>query len=253
MFQIMFQRVSLAISLHLARLCAALAGMALLMSIAGTANALSNQQTQEQQTVTGAEVQALFESGQPDAAKAAAADCQQRSDDQICAYFVARFSLLDRNTSAAKQIESLRLLRRASAANVSSADVLLGLFHAHGKIFAQGGNVEHSIEKDINQAVTLWTKAAQNCNAWAQNKLGQLYYFGTELPRDLSAAYYWISIAAAYNFPNAAKGQEVMRTKISPKLAAETELAVAQFKQVRGCGSRKPVVFDHWELELQTP
>jgi uncharacterized protein len=52
------------------------------------------------------------------------------------------------------------------------------------------------VEKDLAEAQTLFSKAAESGDAKAQSNLGALYATSSDQPRDLPKAYFWLTRSA---------------------------------------------------------
>jgi TPR repeat protein len=79
------------------------------------------------------------------------------------------------------------------------------------------------VEKDHEKALELYLKSAQSGNAGAQFGLANMYFKGEGGERDFGSAYVFFSLAAAQEYPKAAK----MREKTAKMLTAE-QLAEAK-------------------------
>jgi hypothetical protein len=171
------------------------------------------------------------------AAKEVALQCFKETKNAWCEYYAGQLTYgapgLESN-----EAEGLRLIRSAAAKNVSSAQVFIGNLHFNGM----------GVEKSAAQAVSWWERGARNCNAWAQNALARVYYDGEVIKKDLEAAYYWITLAAYYRFPNSDQGVDVVGADLSADAKKAVEARAKRFTQTSRCGDSpdKPVVHDQW-------
>lgn len=197
--------------------------------------------------LNGELVRQLDNEGQTAVAKGIALQCVEESDDKLCEYYAGMYLFMEEDAAPEEEMRGLELIRSASKAKISSADVLLGILHEHGEDLKNGAN----IPQDINQSMRLWKRAAKNCNVWAQNMLAQKYYFGEAVEKNDHKAYYWVRIAAEFGFPNAEQGKEIIGQSLTSSELESNELAVQAFLKRSQCGqsNEKPAVFEFWGME----
>lgn len=170
-------------------------------------------------------------------AKDIALQCFKETGDAWCEYYAGLLTYgapgLDSD-----ETEGLKLIKEAASRDVSSAQVFLGNLDFNGA----------NAPKSASDAIAWWTRAANNCNAWAQNALARTYYDGENAKKDLTEAYYWVSLAAHYRFPNSAKGVEVIGEELSENQKKQVIERTEKFVNSSGCGASpsKPVVHDNW-------
>jgi TPR repeat protein len=115
-------------------------------------------------------------------AKELALQCFKETGDAWCEYYAGSLTYgvegLEPN-----QAEGLRLIRSAASKEVSSAQVFIGNLHFNGA----------GVSKSASEAISWWTRGANNCNAWAQNALARVYFDGEHAKKDVVEAYYWIA------------------------------------------------------------
>ncbi len=86
------------------------------------------------------------------------------------------------------------------------------------------------INKDTNEAVRWWTRAARQGWPISQNNLGNVFSRGKIRPKDLVQAYMWASLADQNGVPTARQTLNQIQREITPDQVKEATLLVENFK-----------------------
>ncbi len=94
--------------------------------------------------------------------------------------------------------------------------------------------------KDYPEAMRWYTKAAERCDASAQNNLGSMYATGKAVPRDLVQAHKWYTLAAAHFAPDeaafrdkAVRNADTIAAKMTPEQIAEAQRLAREWQPTR--------------------
>jgi len=84
---------------------------------------------------------------------------------------------------------------------------------------------DDGVTQNYADAVNWYRKSAEQGHAKAQNSLGRMYAEGVGVTQNDLLAYMWFSLAAAQGEANAAKGRDLVESKMTPaEIAAARKL-----------------------------
>ena len=109
--------------------------------------------------------------------------------------------------------------------------------HGHAEVQHNLGYMyEHGqgVPPDYAEAGRWYLRAADHGAVRAQYNLGALYYNGQGVPQDYLQAYMWASLAVAQGDANAAKGRDLVATKMSPAQIEQAKALAAAWKPTTG-------------------
>lgn len=119
--------------------------------------------------------------------------------------------------------------RLAAEQGNASAQNNLGVMHDEGE----------GVPQDDREAVKWYRKAAEQGNASAQYNLGVMYDLGEGVPKDCVKAYAWLNLSAAKGKENAARGKDLLRSRMTAEQVAEGQkLAAELFDRIESSISR---------------
>jgi len=84
------------------------------------------------------------------------------------------------------------------------------------------------VPQDDREAVKWYRKAAEQGNASAQYNLGVMYDLGEGVPKDWVKAYAWLNLSAANGKENAARGKDLLRSRMTTEQVAEGQMLAAE-------------------------
>jgi uncharacterized protein len=99
-----------------------------------------------------------------------------------------------------------------------------------GEMYAKG---EGLAEDDV-EAMKWWRKAADRGNLDAQHNLAVSYFTGDDVPQDYVQAYLWWSLAAAHGDADAGKDRDNVAGKMTPAQIEQAKALVAAWKPTSG-------------------
>lgn len=163
-------------------------------------------------------------------AREIALQCADKASDPNCQLAAAEF-LLQGVGGKVDEKGAVRYLTASAEQGSPAAQALLGNVYHNGV----------GVKKDTSKAVAWWERSAENCNPWAQDAVAHSYFDGELVPQDLVRAFHWVSVAAHFEFPEADKGAEKLRTLLTPEQLTTAGAMTATFLEKSGCGTEKPV------------
>ena len=116
-----------------------------------------------------------------------------------------------------------QLTERAARSGNRIAMHDLGLYYAEGR----GG-----VERNLTTALSWFEKAAERGVVDSQYNLGILFGSTPEIPKDLSAAYLWFSVASTQGDQHAGNQLGTLKSQLSADQLKKAEARVASFKPV---------------------
>ena len=125
--------------------------------------------------------------------------------------------------------EAANWYRLAAGQGNAAAQNNLGVMYDEGE----------SVPQDDREAVKWYRKAAEQGNAAAQYNLGVMYDLGEGVPKDWVKAYAWLSLSAANGKENAARGKDLLRSRMTAEQVAEGQkLAAELFDRIESSQSQ---------------
>jgi len=203
-------------------------GLIALLCLSAPASAQVDLKVRE---VTHDDVVRLVAAKQYKPAREVAVQCAERTADPNCQLAAAEF-LLQGVGGKVDDRNGLRYLTASAEQGSPAAQALLGNVYHNGV----------GVKKDPAQAVAWWERSAGNCNPWAQDAVAHSYFDGELVPKDMVKAFHWVSIAAHFEYPEADKGAEKLRSLLTPEELAAAAAMTSAFLEKSGCGTDKPVV-----------
>ena len=99
-----------------------------------------------------------------------------------------------------------------------------------GEMYAKG----EGLPEDDAEAMKWWRKAADRGNLDAQHNLAVSYFTGDDVPQDYVQAYLWWSLAAAHGDVDAGKDRDNVAGKMTPAQIEQAKALVAAWKPTPG-------------------
>ena len=125
--------------------------------------------------------------------------------------------------------EAAKWYRLAAEQGNAAAQNNLGVMYDEGE----------GVPQDDREAVKWYRNAAEQGNASAQYNLGVMYDLGEGVPKDRVKAYAWLSLSAANGKENAARGKDLLRSRMTAEQVAEgQELAAELFDRIESSQSQ---------------
>ncbi len=125
--------------------------------------------------------------------------------------------------------EAAKWYRLAAVQGNAAAQNNLGVMYDEGE----------GVPQDDREAVKWYRKAAEQGNASAQYNLGVMYDLGEGVPKDCVKAYAWLNLSAAKGKENAARGKDLLRSRMTAEQVAEgRELAAELFDRIESSQSQ---------------
>ena len=131
----------------------------------------------------------------------------------------------DKQATSAVTAAELAATKKEAESGDATAQYNLGVMYQDGQ----------GVPQDDAEAVK-WTRlAADQGLAVAQENLGFIYRDGQGVAQDDVEAYAWFSVAAGDRFPNAAKGRDLIASKLTPEqLSQGQKRATELLKNISG-------------------
>lgn len=164
-------------------------------------------------------------------AREVAIQCAEKSADVNCQLHAAEF-LLAGVGGPVDAPRAAEFLKASSEQGSPAAQALLGNLYFNGV----------GVKQDRAETIKWWEKSATNCNTWAQNAVARTLFEGEHVPKDLTASFHWVSVAAHFKFPGSQDGVEAIRPLLARDQLALAEQRTAEFIKKSGCGTSKPIV-----------
>ena len=121
--------------------------------------------------------------------------------------------------------------RSAHPENQDIEKLLLAAEHGEAEAQYHLGNVYYLGEgtpQDYAEAAKWYRLAAEQGDASAQNNLGVMYELGEGVPKDYVKAYAWLNLSAANGKENAARGKDLLRSRMTAEQVAEGQKLAAE-------------------------
>lgn len=137
------------------------------------------------------------------------------------------------NAEAQYNLGNVYYLGEGAPQDFAEAAKWYGLAAEQGNASAQNNlgvmyDEGEAVPQDDREAVKWYLKAAEQGNASAQYNLGVMYELGEGVPKDWVKAYAWLSLSAANGKKNAARGKNLLRSRMTAERVAEGQKFAAE-------------------------
>ena len=125
--------------------------------------------------------------------------------------------------------EAAKWYRLAAEQGNAAAQNNLGVMYDEGE----------GVRQDDREAVKWYRKAAEQGNASAQYNLGVMYDLGEGVPKNCVKAYAWLNLSAAKGKENAARGKDLLRSRMTAEQVSKGQkLAAELFDRIESSRSQ---------------